>query len=213
MKNLIIIIILSYLLGAIPMGVIISRLYKGIDIRDYGSKNAGATNVYRVLGPIPAGIVLFLDAFKGVVAVLLISQISFGDPLTNEITLKIIAGISAVLGHIFPVYVGFKGGKGIAAGLGVLLALIPKEVLIALGLFILIVALTRYVSLASLLAAVFISLALIFEKYYLHKEVENELVGLCVVLTFIVFFTHRSNIKRLLNGTENKFGQKDKRIN
>jgi len=213
MKNLVLIVILSYLIGAIPIGVIISRLYKGIDIRDYGSKNAGATNVYRVLGPIPAGIVLFLDAFKGMVAVLFISQISFGAPLTNEIALKIIAGISAVLGHIFPIYVGFKGGKGIAAGLGVLLALIPREVLIALGLFILILALTRYVSLGSLSAATFISLALIFEKYYLHKEVEKELIILCVALTFLIFFTHRSNIKRLWNGTENKFGQKDKRIN
>lgn len=212
MKNLVLIVILSYLIGAIPIGVIISRLYKGIDIRGYGSKNAGATNVYRVLGPIPAGIVLFLDALKGMVAVLFISQISFGAPLTNEIALKIIAGISAVLGHIFPIYVGFKGGKGIAAGLGVLLALIPREVLIALGLFILILALTRYVSLGSLSAATFISLALIFEKYYLHKEVEKELIILCVALTFLIFFTHRSNIKRLWNGTENKFGQKDKRI-
>jgi glycerol-3-phosphate acyltransferase PlsY len=213
MKNLIIVIILSYLSGAIPMGVIISRLYKGIDIRNYGSKNAGATNVYRVLGPLPGGIVLFLDAFKGMVAVLFISQISLGNPWANEITLKIIAGISVILGHIFPVYVGFKGGKGIATGLGVLLALIPREVLIASALFVLVVALTRYVSLGSLLAATFISLALIFEKYYLQKEIEKELIILCVGLTLIVFFTHRSNIKRLLNGTENKFGQKDKRMN
>ncbi|MGB2698462.1 MAG: glycerol-3-phosphate acyltransferase, partial [Candidatus Zixiibacteriota bacterium] len=102
MLSLSVIIALSYLLGSIPTSIIISRIYKGIDIRDYGSKNAGATNVYRVLGPVPAAIVLVFDAFKGMMAVLLVSQISFGDPGSSVIILKLLAGITAILGHIYP---------------------------------------------------------------------------------------------------------------
>jgi len=207
MLNLSIIIILSYLLGSIPTSIIVSRIHKGIDIRDHGSKNAGATNVYRVLGTIPAVIVLAVDALKGMSAVLIISRLSFGDPVSNMILMKILAGVSAVIGHIYPVYAGLRGGKGIGTGLGVLLALIPREVIIALGLFVIVVAATRYVSLGSLSAAAFILLALVVEKYYLGIKVDLELVIACLFLTVLVFYTHRSNIKRLLNGTENKFGR------
>jgi glycerol-3-phosphate acyltransferase PlsY len=210
MLNLLIIIALSYLLGSIPTSIILSRIHKGIDIRDYGSKNAGAANVYRVLGPVPAFIVLFFDAAKGLVAVVLISQLFSGDQHLSLVLVKIIAGLSAVLGHIYPVYVGFKGGKGIGTGLGVLLALVPREAIMALGLFLIVVAATRYVSLGSLAAAAFISLALIVEKYYLRLKVDLELLIACLFLAVLVFFTHRSNIKRLLSGTEDKFGRKDK---
>jgi len=209
MLNLLIIIALSYLSGAIPTSIIVSKIYKGIDIREYGSKNAGATNVYRVLGPVPALTALILDVAKGMIAVLCISHLSFGDPYSNLILVKILAGFSAIIGHIYPVYVGFKGGKGIGTGLGVLLALIPREVIIALGLFVIVVAITRYVSLGSLTAATFIFLALLFEKYYLESKVDLELVMACLFLTILVFYTHRSNIKRLLSGTEKKFGQKE----
>ncbi len=208
MLSLLVIIGLSYLFGSIPISIIVSKIYKGIDVRDYGSKNAGATNVYRVLGPVPAAIVLIFDAFKGIVAVFLISQISFGDPFASVILLKLLAGVAAILGHIYPVYVGFRGGKGIGTGLGVLMALIPREVIIALGLFVIVVAATRYVSLGSLCAAIFISLALLVEKYYFKLEINQELVITCLFLTILVFYTHRSNIKRLLKGTESKLGQK-----
>ncbi len=210
MLNLAIIIGLSYLLGSIPTSIIVSQRYKGIDIRNYGSKNAGATNVYRVLGPVPAFIVLFFDAVKGMLAVLAISQLSFGDPHSNLILVRILAGIAAIVGHTFPIYAGFKGGKGIGTGLGVLLALIPREVVMALGLFVIVVAATRYVSLGSLAAVTFIFLALIVEKYYLRLKVDPELLIACLFLAILVFFTHRSNIKRLLNGTEDKLGQKDR---
>jgi len=213
MLNLSILIALSYLLGSIPTGIIIGKLHKGIDIRDYGSKNAGATNVYRVLGPVFALIVLIFDAAKGMVTVLWISQLSFGDPYSSLILVKIIAGMSAIIGHIYPVYVRFRGGKGIGTGMGVLLALIPREVMMALGLFVIVVAATRYVSLGSLTSATFIFLALVVEKYYLGLTVDLELVATCLLLTILVFYTHRSNIKRLLNGTENKFGQKDESRN
>lgn len=209
MLNVLVIIALSYLLGSIPTGIIIGKIHKGIDIRDHGSKNAGATNVYRVLGPVPALIVLILDVAKGMITVLYITQLSFGDPYLSLSLVKILAGLSAIIGHIYPAWVGFKGGKGIGTGLGVLLALIPREVIMALGLFIIVVVATRYVSLGSLTAATFIFVALSVEKYYLGLRVDPELLIGCLFLTILVFYTHRSNIKRLLNGTENKFGQKD----
>ncbi|MDP3024655.1 MAG: glycerol-3-phosphate 1-O-acyltransferase PlsY [candidate division Zixibacteria bacterium] len=208
MLQLLLIAVSSYLLGSVPLGIIISKLWKGIDIREHGSKNPGATNVYRVVGPIPALIVLILDIGKGLVATLLLSRISIGQPFLNPVSLMILAGIAVILGHVFPVFVGFKGGKGVATGLGVLLSLAPLETAFALLLFLIIVALTRYVSLGSLSSASFILLALIFKKYYFHKPVSLELLVTVLVLTIFIFYTHRSNIKRLLNGTENKFGKK-----
>jgi len=206
--TLLVIIVLSYLLGSIPSAIIISRAFKGIDIRDYGSKNPGFTNVYRVLGTLPAIIVLIMDIGKGVAAVLLLTQISF-DPLTlNLVSLKILAGISVILGHVFPIFAGFKGGKGIATALGALFSLIPLEIALALIVFITIVAITRYISLGSISATSFIFLALLFERYYLGYNVPTELLGMIFFLTVFVFYNHRINIKRLLNGTENKFGRK-----
>ncbi len=210
MLTILLITIISYLLGSIPFGIIICKLWKGIDIREYGSKNPGATNVYRVIGPIPALIVLLLDISKGLIATLLISRIIIDQPVLNQTSLMIIAGMVVILGHIFPVFASFKGGKGVATGLGVLISLAPVELILSLLLFLIIVVITRYVSLGSLSSALFILLALIFEKYYLHKPVADELLIAVLVLNIFIFYTHRSNIKRLLNGTENKFGKKQK---
>ncbi len=212
MLTILAIIILSYLLGSIPSAVIISRVFKRIDIRDYGSKNAGFTNVYRVLGPLPAIIVLIMDIGKGMAAVLFLTQISFDAVALNLVSLKVLAGISVILGHVFPILAGFKGGKGIGTGLGALLSLIPVEIGLALVVFLIIVTITRYVSLGSLAAASFILLALLFEKYYLGKNVSSELLGMIFFLTAFIFYNHRTNIKRLLKGTESKFGQKGMRI-
>ncbi len=208
MLTLLVTIVLSYLLGSIPSAIIISRIFKGIDIRDYGSKNPGFTNVYRVLGVLPAIIVLIMDIGKGVSAVLLVTQISFGPVTLNLVSLKILAGISVILGHVFPIFAGFKGGKGIATALGALFSLIPLETVLALVIFIAIVIITRYISLGSLSAASFIFLALLFERYYLGRSVPTELLGMIFFLLVFIFYTHRKNIKRLLNGTENKFGQR-----
>jgi glycerol-3-phosphate acyltransferase PlsY len=208
MLTTLVITILSYLLGSIPFGIIVSKIWKGVDIRDYGSKNAGFTNVYRVLGTLPAVIVLILDIAKGMVAVLLITKISFDSVSLILIDLKILAGIFVILGHVFPIFAGFRGGKGIATGMGVLVSIIPVEVALALALFVLIVAVTRYVSLGSLAAIAFIFLALIFERYYLKYKVPTQLIIMLSFLTVFIFFNHRGNIKRLLAGTENKFGRK-----
>jgi glycerol-3-phosphate acyltransferase PlsY len=208
MLTLLVTIVLSYLLGSIPSAIIISRIFKGIDIRDYGSKNPGFTNVYRVLGTLPAIIVLIMDIGKGVSAVFLVTQISLGPVTLNLVSLKILAGILVILGHVFPIFAGFKGGKGIATALGALFSLIPLEIALALLVFIAIVTITRYISLGSLSAASFIFLALLFERYYLEKNVPTELLGMIFFLLVFIFYTHRKNIKRLLNGTENKFGRK-----
>ena len=208
MISLILIIIISYLLGSIPFGVIISRLWKGIDIREYGSKNPGATNVYRVIGPFPAAIVLLLDVVKGLLAVLLLSRISIDQITLGSVNLKIITAVAVILGHVFPVFAYFKGGKGVATGLGAVMALAPLEISLAVILFVIIVALTRYISLGSLCAALFLLFALVFERYYLQKPVSGELLIAILILNAFIFYTHRSNIKRLLNGTENKFSRK-----
>jgi glycerol-3-phosphate acyltransferase PlsY len=208
MLNAVVITILSYTLGSISFGVIIGKIWKGIDIREHGSKNAGFTNVYRVIGALPAVIVLILDVAKGMVAVLLITKISFGSVSLSLIDLKILAGIFVILGHVFPIFAGFKGGKGIATGMGVLVSIIPVEAVLALALFVLVVATTRYISLGSLSATTFIFLALIFERYYLKYQVPTQLIIMISFLTAFIFFNHRSNIKRLLAGTENKFGRK-----
>ncbi len=208
MLTIIAIFILCYLLGSIPFGIIIGRIWKGIDIRNYGSKSAGFTNVYRVVGTLPAAIVLFLDIAKGMAAVLLITQISFDSPWVSLIDLKVIASVSVIVGHVFPIFFRFRGGKGIATGLGALWSILPVEVSLALFLFIIVVAITKYVSLGSLSAITFLFLALIFEKYYLQTEVPSIIIIMIVFLTAFIFFNHRNNIKRLLNGTENKFGRK-----
>lgn len=208
MFQLLLIILLSYFLGSIPFGIIVTRLWMGIDIREHGSKNPGATNVYRVVGSVPALIVLLLDIGKGLFATLLLSRISFDQPILSLVTLMILAGVAVILGHTFPVFTGFKGGKGVATGLGVMVSLAPLETVIALLLFVLIVSITRYVSLGSLCSATFILLALTFEKYYLHNPISSVLLVMVLLLAIFIFYTHRSNIKRLLNGTENKFGKK-----
>jgi acyl phosphate:glycerol-3-phosphate acyltransferase len=208
MLTAVIIIILSYLLGSISFGVLIGKIWKGMDVRNYGSKSAGFTNVHRVIGTVPAIIVLVLDIAKGMIAVLVVAHINLGPVRMNPIDLEAIAGALAIVGHVFPVYFGFRGGKGIATGLGVLWSIIPLEVSLALMLFLIIVLFTRYISLGSLSASFFILLALTFEKFYLKTEVTTLLFIMIVFLTAFIFYNHRSNIKRLLNGTESKFGRK-----
>ena len=210
MLNAGLIAILSYLTGSIPFGIIVGRLWKGIDIRDYGSKNMGFTNVYRVMGTLPAIIVLVLDIAKGMTAALVLTQINLGPEGTSMINLKIMACIFVIVGHVFPVFARFRGGKGIATGLGALWSILPIEVSIALFLFLLVVIITRYVSLGSLSAAGFIFLALLFERYYLHVQIPTLLIIMITFLTVFIFFNHRSNIKRLIAGNENKFGKSKK---
>ncbi|MCK6614175.1 MAG: glycerol-3-phosphate 1-O-acyltransferase PlsY [Ignavibacteriaceae bacterium] len=213
MLLLLVIVILSYLVGSIPTGIIISRLVKGIDIREHGSGNMGGTNVFRVLGWKFGLLVLLLDALKGVIAVVFIARLPMEVfPFTNatpfdDFTLvQLIAGSAAMLGHVFTVFAGFKGGKGVATGLGILAAVTTVDLLIGIGLFIIIVSIWRYVSLGSMIGALSIPVTLIIRENLFDAHIEGywTLLPFLIVISLFVVFTHRKNISRLISGTENK---------
>jgi len=186
----------AYFIGAIPFGYLLARFWKGIDIRQYGSGNIGATNVWRTLGKGPGLIVLGLDLLKGVAAVTLAKQLGSSD------TVVLASALAVMAGHSWPVWLGFKGGKIIATGAGAVLAIAPAALLLALGVFIATVGLSRYVSLGSILGAVSLPLWM-----YVLGYQWNYLLFAVLVASFAVF-KHLSNIKRLMAGTEFKIGQK-----
>lgn len=196
----------AYLVGSIPFGFILVRLFLKEDIREKGSGNIGATNVVRS-GAKKLGILTFvLDACKGFIAVWLASRIAFAPglaavPLQNA---EALAALCAILGHIYTVWLRFKGGKGVATALGVFLALAPLAAIAGLIVFILVFALTKYVSLASILAAIAFP---IFAMVLPHVAYGPWLVAVIFIAPFIVIAKHRKNIARLLNGTEYRFGK------
>ncbi len=213
MINLLVVVILSYLAGSIPSSIIVSKLVKGIDIRELGSGNAGGTNVFRVLGWKWGVLVIILDALKGALAVIVIARLYLDSfPFTNvtpfdDFTLvQIICGISAVIGHIWTVFAGFRGGKGIATALGFLITLITIDMLLALVVFTLTVTISRYISLGSILAAVSIPLILIIRENIFGVDIPgyNTLLPFIIALVLLVIYTHRKNIDRLLKGSESK---------
>ena len=199
---------IGYILGSIPTGVWLGKMIKGIDLRDHGSKSMGATNVFRVLGWKLAVIALIVDVGKGYAAASLGYRINLGDIALTPIQLSLIAGLAAIAGHLFPVFAKFKGGKGIATGAGLLLFLAPLELGFAVVVFILVVLITRYVSLGSLSAATFFATVIILERHYLGYPHGEEMELLSVLIFILVLYTHRSNIKRLISGRENKIGAK-----
>lgn len=193
--------IVSYLVGSLPFGLWVGLLWKRVDIRTLGSKNIGATNVLRVLGPGPGFAVFVLDTVKGGVGVALARLLAPATPMWAFIFI----GFLAIAGHVFSIFLRFKGGKGVATSLGALLALSPPVAGIALGLWLLVVAITRYVSLASLAAAV----SLPFSGYFLSQgDARWWLAGLGVALLLLVTIKHRANVQRLLAGTEPRLGQR-----
>lgn len=203
-------VIAAYLMGSIPTAVWWGRRFHGVDVRDHGSKNAGATNTFRVLGKKAAIPVLLIDIIKGFVPVMVLPLLSPYDPGTIAYTnLQIASGLAAVIGHIFPAFADFRGGKGVATLLGVILALHPLAAMGSVGLFLLVFLATRYVSLGSLIAAVAypILVILIFQTPFVS------LMFFSVVFAMIVFITHIRNIERLLKKEENRitFNKKDNR--
>lgn len=184
-------IIISYLIGSISFGILAGKIFKGIDIRKYGSGNTGVTNVLRTIGKGPALIVLIGDIFKGIVGVLI--GLYFGDVIYG-----MVGGFAVVTGHIYPLYFGFKGGKGAASGFGVVLMLAPDVIAVGAIVFILTIVMTRYVSLGSILGAI-ISVIM---SFILHKPLSIQ-VFLLLTATFVIY-QHRSNIVRLYQGKENK---------
>ena len=195
-----IIIITAYLLGNISTSYIVAKRLAGVDIRTQGSGNAGSTNVLRTLGKKAGALTFIGDVLKGLIAVLIARFIAYGANLDNT-TCAYIAVVAVVLGHNYPVFLGFKGGKGVATSLGSMLGMNPLVALLCLGFFIIIVAITKYVSLGSILG---IGLSPIIMM--INHNTKGVLVTL--FLTISVVITHKENIKRLLNGTERKLGQK-----
>lgn len=190
------VILTGYLLGSIPFGVVISRLFN-IDITQYGSGNIGATNVLRTLGVVPGIIVLTLDLLKGTLAAY-IGILVLKDPLW-----VVLVGLAAILGHMFSIFMGFKGGKGAAIGLGVLLAIAPEIFLAAALLVVLIIATTRYVSLASIFGPWLVAALM----YFLNKPLPYLWATILVAILMVI--KHIPNIKRLLAGTERKVGESE----
>ena len=196
------ILIGAYSFGSIPFSVIVGYMFAGVDVRKTGSGNAGATNVYRVAG-LPAAIIAgLLDALKGVLPVIVAKML-----LPNEEWLQIASGLAAVAGHIFPIFAGFKGGKGVNTLLGMFLVLLPIEILICLGVFAVVFALTRIVSVGSMTAGVSLSVIALIEKYIMAKNMSVLLLSACVGVTLLVLFTHRANIRRLVRGEEKRLSR------
>ncbi len=188
----------AYLLGSIPFGLIAGLKVKGLDIREHGSKNIGATNVSRVVGKKWGIAVLLLDALKGYVACILPALLG----QQNEIPFQLLLGVSAILGHSFPVWLKFKGGKGVATSLGVFLAVAWVPTLITFGLWILCFAITHIISISSLVAALIFPIMVIWR--YAGTPGLKFLLPISIVLVFVIFYTHRANIRRLRQGTEKK---------
>jgi acyl phosphate:glycerol-3-phosphate acyltransferase len=192
-------LVASYLLGAVPTSYLAGRLFRGIDLREHGSRNLGATNLYRVLGwrfALPVGL---LDAAKGLVPVLV-----FAPRVSSSEVFALSCGLAAVVGHAFSVFVGFRGGKGVATAAGVMLGLTPAALGVVALLWVALVYLTGYVSVGSIVAAACFPLAV----YLLEPPARPIMLWLDVALAAAIVWFHRGNIRRLLNGTENRFGRR-----
>ena len=192
-------LIASYFVGAIPTSYLAGRLFRGIDLREHGSRNLGATNVYRTLGwkyAIPVGL---FDIAKGAVPVLVLAP-----RVSDSQVFALACGIAAIVGHVFSVFVRFRGGKGVATAAGVMLGLTPLALGVAALTWLLIVALSGYVSLASIAAAAVFPLAV----YLLERPERPEILWLDILVAAAIVWLHRANIRRLLDGTESRFGRR-----
>lgn len=191
-------ILLAYLIGSIPTAVWIGQLFYKKDVRKHGSGNAGATNTFRVLGKWPGTFVLLFDVLKGWLVLHNPAVIYFN--LSDHANLQIALGLFAVLGHIFPIYAGFKGGKGIATLLGIVISLYPITALIALGIFLIVFVSSGYVSLGSIAASIAFPIIL----FFIEKDIvlSHALFAICVSILSLI--THKKNILKLWKGNENK---------
>ncbi|KAB2918975.1 MAG: glycerol-3-phosphate 1-O-acyltransferase PlsY [Bacteroidetes bacterium] len=192
----------AYLLGSIPSAVWIGKAMYGIDVRDYGSGNAGATNTFRVLGKKAGSIVLLMDMLKGFFAAYLVNLTGVvpKDNPFKYVNLQLLYGLLAVMGHLFPIFAQFKGGKGIATLFGMIVCIDYQPALLCLAIFLFILFTTRYVSLGSILAAVSFPFMIV---YVFHEKVPL-FIAFGITAAFLVILTHQKNIRKLVNGTENK---------
>ncbi len=228
MATLLVILLVSYLIGSIPTSLMAGKMLKGIDIRNFGSGNAGGTNAFRVLGWKPGLIVTLFDIVKGVVAAVGVVAFFRLHPMgqfpdINEVALRLLAGMSAVIGHVFTLFAGFKGGKGVSTAAGMLIGIAPVSMLMVVGIFLLTVYLSRHVSVASMLAAIAFPLIIAIRKYFFelgsgldyyiklfgsklffHDSLDYHLMIFGLIVALAILYTHRANIRRLISGTESR---------
>jgi acyl phosphate:glycerol-3-phosphate acyltransferase len=214
MINMVIVVLLSYIVGSIPTSIILSKWRHGFDIRSKGSGNAGGTNVFRVLGWKSGIFVIIVDALKGVIATTVVARL-FWDPTLpfynhtpfDDFTIiQMICGGAAVIGHVWTMFAGFKGGKGIATGSGMLIGIAPTEFAVSIAVFLIFLYAFKYVSLGSIMAAASFPLSLIIRYNILSDEIHSykTLVFFSTGIAVFLIYSHRANIKRLIEGTERK---------
>ncbi|RNC83111.1 MAG: glycerol-3-phosphate 1-O-acyltransferase [Balneola sp.] len=212
------VLFISYILGSIPSAIWVGKVFKGVDVREHGSGNAGTTNTFRVLG-VPFGVTVFvLDFMKGFVPSFWLSVVAFdlfSGPLSPpnwevEAFLKIACGLFAVIGHMFPVFAKFRGGKGAATACGMLFGIEPISISISFLIFVIVILATRYVSLASMLSSFVYPITLLVMKYGLGMEVDGSIIIFSVLIASGIIYRHKSNIQRLRDGTESKVGSSKK---
>jgi len=210
MLSLLLILVLSYLIGSIPSSVWLGKLVHGVDVRDHGSNNAGATNAFRVLGWQVGASALAFDMGKGafaasVLALIRVDTLPALGAWELDTVVALLAGLAAILGHMFPLYLGFDGGKGVATTAGVLLAITPITMLIVMAIFVAVLLPSGYVSLASMLSAISFPVTAAIQKYGFGADLDPSILIVGVLLALGIVFAHRSNIKRLMAGEENQF--------
>ena len=210
-----VVILISYLIGSIPSSLWIGKLVKGVDIRNYGSGNAGATNTFRLLGWKPGVVVLIVDFLKGFSCSYWVSQFAYniaGGPVSLfpfwdvDPFLRIVCGVVAVIGHMFPLYANFEGGKGMATAAGMLCGIEPVSVGITAVVFLVVMLISRYVSLASLIAAFIYPLVLVVLRYVFGWPIDGSILIFGAIVGLGIIVKHRGNIKRLAEGNENRVG-------
>lgn len=200
----VIVAIIAYLIGSLNISILISKKMAGFDVREKGSKSTGATNVLRTVGKRAAAITLVFDALKGVISILVALLINIFAKEQSKAILVEIAAFCVVLGHTFPIYYGFKGGKGVATSLGIILLVNWKIGLICLIFALLIMAITRMVSLGSISAAILFAVLIFFIRDSYIVDFEINFIFFGILLAALVIFNHRTNLKRIISGTENK---------
>lgn len=198
--NLLLYLLLAYLLGSFPSAVVFGKVFKGVDVRDFGSKNAGATNTFRVLGKQIGIPVLIVDIAKGFFSTQLANLTDLNVERSEFVIFQILLGTIAVVGHIFPLFAGFRGGKGVATLFGMVISINPYAALLSCLVFLIILILTHYVSLSSIIA----SLAFCVIVIVFHGENRTAMIVFSVLQLILLLFTHRANLKRINQGEENK---------
>jgi acyl phosphate:glycerol-3-phosphate acyltransferase len=214
MLSLLLVILFSYLIGSIPTAMLVGKHFKGVDPRKFGSRNMGSTNAFRVLGWKIGALVQIIDISKGLIATLLISRFFYGKlpfenvtPFADFTVVQIIAGISAIAGHVWTIFAGFKGGKGINTAAGMLVSLAPIDATIAIGVFVLVLFSSGYVSLGSISAAFAFPLVMFLRENVFDVDINgyHTLIYFSLFVAIFLVYNHRGNIKRLMHGEENRF--------